>query len=861
MDANQKILHAVRHLESESRAKKRDIPKPRFILQGIAFTDVAFAIYQDLEEADDFLEDQDWAESALREAFRLGNFDAVKDSLRNYIKPPEKKDEEQHGPAIEFANSLQVLRHSFLDSAYLGNADEALFEWLTENEIFAREATDSGGLEERAVLYGRFATLVQATGCGKTRTLLRLGLHGVFVIYMNLRSKDDLPNYPPRDSIPTDILRSKGIDESEYGSKCCTFFIALFDVFRETLEEIMDRVKGNKQKAAQEWYSQMCLDEGQYKDRFFGRVKQGIEFATQSHGVHGVESAPQPKDREDSASASQSQTKTYDGEIPLGKAYTILYSSFPAIFDHTPEPKVVIVFDEADSMRNPSETYSPADVLCRVISSFSRNNNRASIWTLFASTESKIADFAAPSHLFKSTRVSVAGERIVVPFTSLGWDQMAPELGGFNALDVAKVKHMMLYGRPLWAATRNLHQDLHGLEAYARQKLINAKNVNLNNPDTALVLLAQRFCLHVAFGHPDAVEFIDKQISTNMRICVATTEDRIWRYTPYPSEPLLSHIAAKALHSGGLKGIGQALTHLRRKLTNGMVSMGSNGELVSRVLWLLGKDLAVHDLGEPKPAPVGDPWDIELQYCRMVPVTVLIEKIFHDVVWPSPDAKNSAMRAFKDAYVNFSHWVAMDEDIDTSKTSLRENYNSDWNANEWLLRLWTRSAAIQCAHQQKDFDKVIPVYFRRDGVDDIHCMSYILASDKLGTNVSTTDLNVISRSRSGINSNPDLPYMVVLIDLGNKEDGVTASYPTREGNSTDTRCLRLRAKGIKPTTYGFLADHVGLAQAMHELTLRGRAHPHKLPKSEDLQARFKFGSTLDPMHMTWERRYRQEKPE
>ena len=106
------------------------------------------------------------------------------------------------------------------------------------------------------------------------------------------------------------------------------------------------------------------------------------------------------------------------------------------------------------------------------------------------------------------------------------------------------------------------------------------------------------------------------------------------------------------------------------------------------------------------------------------------------------------------------------------------------------------------------------------------------ASGKLGRNVASKELNSISRSRVQINSNPKLPYIAVLLDLGSNESQVSATYPTRKP-SGDATCLRIHARGLSRKTYGFLP--ISIVQVMNKLALRDIVFPHTLPIVEDLK--------------------------
>lgn len=112
-----------------------------------------------------------------------------------------------------------------------------------------------------------------------------------------------------------------------------------------------------------------------------------------------------------SASTSSSSTQEIPapdvrGEGIMRSSYSRLVKNHNDIFDNANhEPRLVIVLDEAACLRKLEDSlggsYVPSDVLCRVISSYS-NAFLKPIWVVFASTESRIADFAAPNSRCKS---------------------------------------------------------------------------------------------------------------------------------------------------------------------------------------------------------------------------------------------------------------------------------------------------------------------------------------------------------------------------------------------------------------------------------------------------------------------------
>ena len=106
-----------------------------------------------------------------------------------------------------------------------------------------------------------------------------------------------------------------------------------------------------------------------------------------------------------------------------------------------------------------------------------------------------------------------------------------------------------------------------------------------------------------------------------------------------------------------------SLQTLRDKVYDGIVDKGKAGELVSRLLWLLAKDLYVRTVAKPHRnlfyAPPGaDEWDGELIDCRPIKVLEYLDFVFGKKEWDE-----NVREAFENAFINFSHWVSMDSDI------------------------------------------------------------------------------------------------------------------------------------------------------------------------------------------------------
>ena len=241
-----------------------------------------------------------------------------------------------------------------------------------------------------------------------------------------------------------------------------------------------------------------------------------------------------------------------------------------------------------------------------------------------------------------------------------------------------------------------------------------------------VAVLGQRFGLNVTFGHPDSASLLETGVASHLRICLATTLDRNWEFTGYPSEPLLSCVAARDLHQVPQK-LELALGTLLNAVSSGMIDVGQHGELASRLLWLLAKELFIRTETKNVVAKMPSIWEEHLIDCQMIPVVGWLEFIFGLPMWDKENTQALLAREmFKDAYLNFSHWVCMEANIAGSKqgNELRSvfsfyfsysNFESDdplFSLNQWTLRHWQRTSGVQCCHQQPLIDKVIPIYFK-----------------------------------------------------------------------------------------------------------------------------------------------------
>jgi hypothetical protein len=73
----------------------------------------------------------------------------------------------------------------------------------------------------------------------------------------------------------------------------------------------------------------------------------------------------------------------------------------PHVFPQDDAPKLVIALDEAHPLSNmSSKGFRPSQILGRTINAYCHDND-ASVWVVFASTISQVADFSAPQVIRK----------------------------------------------------------------------------------------------------------------------------------------------------------------------------------------------------------------------------------------------------------------------------------------------------------------------------------------------------------------------------------------------------------------------------------------------------------------------------
>ncbi|KAG9079370.1 hypothetical protein FRC06_007773 [Ceratobasidium sp. 370] len=245
--------------------------------------------------------------------------------------------------------------------------------------------------------------------------------------------------------------------------------------------------------------------------------------------------------------------------------------------------------------------------------------------------------------------------------------------------------------------------------------------------------------------------------------------------------------------------IGKALSQLHEAVVNRTIDKGQQGELVSRIVFLMGKDVAIRALhATPTSEMATDPSLVsgELLDCKPLPVIRYLTTLFGGNA-----IKQEHLDLFDGWYINFSHWIGMTGNIALPG----EGAEKVTKAKEWLLCHWKRTSALQCCHGQPSIDKIIPIYKLRRPSErrlsrdpDGDRVSFIVIQDKNRDRCadSFAPFN-ISPETAGI---PRLghPYIAILADLG------AGDYELACGFDGCKNVLAVHAFGASPSTYKFL---------------------------------------------------------
>src|SRR6266436_6219681 len=163
-------------------------------------------------------------------------------------------------------------------------------------------------------------------------------------------------------------------------------------------------------------------------------------------------------------------------------------------------------------------------------------------------------------------------------------------------------------------------------------------------------VLSQRLCLDLVLATAEAAQLADRSVSHHMRLLTGLSVGNSMLYTHSPSEPILALGAARLLYNPHQRE-GQLCSVLDTLSKNlclaGLIEKGLMGELAARFLLLTARDFTV-------------PFDKEGHPNLLKPVRLLdfLRTLFGNNDWCSKDEYKNFEEVFRDAYINFTHWIS-----------------------------------------------------------------------------------------------------------------------------------------------------------------------------------------------------------
>ncbi|THU76758.1 hypothetical protein K435DRAFT_133037 [Dendrothele bispora CBS 962.96] len=481
--------------------------------------------------------------------------------------------------------------------------------------------------------------------------------------------------------------------------------------------------------------------------------------------------------------------------------------------DGTKSVNLVLALDEVEPLTNWQDRhgprYLPSHILGQVIKVYSESEERESgVWVIFTSTNSKITHFAAPASIHASARVMNEGQLLFQPFSALQWDVLAVPVEKLDVRSVGSYNDVIRFGRPLWSNVSKIHTTPEKMTAFALLKLACGRVDHRNlTPDVSLAVLSQRFALRIAFDTKEAVSLIENSVSSHMRYLLSTSQDQTWQYTLYPVEPVLSSGAAEFMYMDQ-QHLSIALWHLIRKATStGVIDAGELGELISRLLILISRDLATIVIEEiPVACKIPDNLRSACQSLRfpslsdkeyfpyLKPVRLLdVLAVLLGPKWSS-EHDEKIKNIFERAYISASQWITMTDNVGPLP--------HDIEPEEWLRLFFLRGVAIQCRHDQPLIDKVIPVLFL-DASNHYAGMSCCLIQDKNKGRKDGQALRSIDICDQSINLDTGKPYIAICFNHGVKDEK-PAKVTVPEKPVQNTSAIRIEVQGLSEKVFPVL---------------------------------------------------------
>jgi hypothetical protein len=343
----------------------------------------------------------------------------------------------------------------------------------------------------------------------------------------------------------------------------------------------------------------------------------------------------------------------------------------------------------------------------------------------------------------------------------------------------------------------------------------------------SIAVLSARLLLDLSPASSETRRYEEDQVRSHLRLLYSVQRDKHVIVTGSSPEPLIAEASAEVMHYRLENDIPymNIWKLLSEFIDDGVIALGTIGELIGRVLSILAMDRAINSL------PPGE--HRQLKYQTPVSVAAYYEALLTNEAWESlrlsvpanggqlkkSDAETTFEAAFQNAYIHFSHYAKANDD-----TPMKDQYS-------WAL--WLRGTAILCQLNQNLTDRAIPIHFPLVGDVGPNSMSVILDQDKAGQSVDAAFVSVQSAEKLQVFSREnDLPYIdgVHCYALMKKQGILVTKKPGRPYRTPSLEAPRYRFEVSGLASYKDIAeDRADIIRAMIDGTKNGLFihHPRK----------------------------------
>lgn len=196
---------------------------------------------------------------------------------------------------------------------------------------------------------------------------------------------------------------------------------------------------------------------------------------------------------------------------------------------------------------------------------------------------------------------------------------------------------------------------------FAALKLVNGEVFSPRDKYHVFAALSQRLCLDPVLTGSEALELADRSVAHHMRLLTGFSATGDICHTHTPSEPILALGSAHLLYD-------QSETHCWARVLStfshdlcsaGLIEKGILGELSARTLLLIARDFAAPQVTQKS----------QKNLLKPVGVLEFLHHLFGHDSWAAPDDQSKFENAFRNAHVNFTHWMVTKDPMPKESTS------------------------------------------------------------------------------------------------------------------------------------------------------------------------------------------------